>query len=90
MLELPVEVRHLVVERVSQVEDLANLRLVSKLWQDSVDTSLIRNWVQQRPVGGQFAASLNAGVRMVYEYANGRDSFVHTFNPSFILLCLYL
>jgi hypothetical protein len=85
MEKLPQELRFLVVERVSPVEDLANLRLVSRAWRDSVDGSIIRNWVRQLLAGKQFAASLDAGLHIVQHHANGRGSFVHTFNPSLYL-----
>jgi hypothetical protein len=65
---------------MSLAEDLANLRLVSRVWRDSVDRSF-RNWVQQLQAGKQFAASLDAGLHIVRHYANGRGSFVHTFDP---------
>jgi hypothetical protein len=88
MEKLPEELRCLVVERMSPVEDLANLRLVSRAWRDSVDRSFIRNWVQQLLAGKQFAASLYAGLHIVQHHANGRGSFVHTFNPT-LYLALY-
>ena len=43
MEKLPTEVWLLIVERVSSVEDLATLRLVSKVWRDSVDKSFVGN-----------------------------------------------
>lgn len=85
MEKLPEELRLLVVERTSLVEDRANLRLMSGAWRDSVDRSSIRNWVQQLLAGKQFAASLNAGLHFGQHYANGRGSFVYTFNPSLYL-----
>lgn len=88
MEKLPEELRLLVAERVSPIEDLANLRRVSRALQDSVDRSYIRNWVQQLLPGKRFAASLCAGLHIVQHHVNGRSSFVHTFNPS-LYLALY-
>jgi hypothetical protein len=86
MVKLPAEVRLLVVERVSPVENLAILRLVSKAWRDSVDASFVRTWVQQLPAGEQFAASLNAGLQIICQHANGRGSFAHTLSPLLYLV----
>lgn len=88
MEKLPQELRLLVVERISPVEDLANLRLVSRAWRDSVDGSFIGNWVQHLLAGKQFAASWGAGLHIVQHHANGRGFFVHTFNLS-LYLALY-
>jgi hypothetical protein len=88
MEKLPEELRLLVVERVSLIEDRANLRLVSRAWRDSVDRSFIRNWVQQLLPGKPFAAGSYAGLYFVQYHVNGRSSFVHTFNLS-LYLALY-
>ena len=85
MEKLPEELRLLVVERTSLVEDRTSLRLLSRAGRDSVDRSSIRNWVRQLLAGKQFAASLDTGLHFGQHYANGRGPFVYTFNPSLYL-----
>jgi hypothetical protein len=85
---LPEELRRMVVERISLVEDRLNLRLVSIVWRGSVDRFSKRYWLQLLPAGEQFAATFDAGLHTVQQHANGMGYFVHTFNSS-LHLALY-
>lgn len=76
-MEMPAELRFMIAERVSSVEDRAALCRVSRVWGDCVDRT-IKTWVQQLPAGKQFAASLDAGLRTLQQHMDGRGFFVHT------------